>query len=52
MMEPIAILDRRIAKRGRTAATRVLVQWSNCFAEDTTWEFLQDLKQQFPHFSP
>lgn len=52
MMEPLAILDRRVVKRGRTAATQVLVQWSNCFPEDSTWEFLQDLQRQFPNFSP
>lgn len=52
MMEPVAILGRRLVKRGRAAATQVLVQWSNCFPEDSTWEYLQDLQRQFPQFSP
>ena len=52
LLEPIAILDRRLVKRGRVAATQVLVQWSNSFPEDATWEYLQDLKLQFPNFSP
>lgn len=43
LLEPIAILDRRITKRGNHAATQVLVQWSNSFPEDATWEFLHDL---------
>ena len=52
LIEPVAILDRRIAKKGNQAATQVLVQWSNSFPEDATWEFLHDLKQKFPTFSP
>ncbi|XP_071917026.1 uncharacterized protein [Coffea arabica] len=52
MVEPIAVLDRRLVKRGRVAATQVLVQWSNSFPEDATWEYLQDLQLQFPHFNP
>ncbi|XP_071926915.1 uncharacterized protein [Coffea arabica] len=52
LLEPIAILDRRLVKRGRAAATQVLVQWSNSFPEDATWEYLQDLQLQFPNFSP
>lgn len=52
MMEPVTILGRRLVKRGRAAATQVLVQWSNCFPEDSTWEYLQDLQRQFPQFSP
>ena len=52
LAEPIAVLDRRLVKRGRVAATQVLVQWSNSFPEDATWEYLQDLRLQFPHFNP
>ncbi|XP_071918722.1 uncharacterized protein [Coffea arabica] len=43
MVEPIAVLDRRLVKHGRVAATQVLVQWSNSFPEDATWEYLRDL---------
>nr|XP_027101797.1 uncharacterized protein LOC113722757 [Coffea arabica] len=51
LMEPVAILDRRLVRRGRTAATQVLVQWSNSFPEDATREYWYDLHQQYPHFS-
>ena len=51
LVEPVAILDRRLVRRGRTAATQVLVQWSNSFPEDATWEYWFDLHQKYPHFS-
>ena len=51
LMELVAILDRRLVRRGRTAATQVLVQWSNSFPEDATWEYWFDLQQRYPHFS-
>ena len=50
--EPVAILDRRLNKRKGRAITEVLVQWSNCFIEDATWESLYELQQQFPSFNP
>lgn len=48
LVEPVAILDRRLTKRGNQAATQVLVHWSNSFPEDATWEFLFDLQKRFP----
>jgi hypothetical protein len=45
---PIAILDRKLMKKGNGAATVVLVQWSNLYQEDATWEDLTDLQKQFP----
>jgi hypothetical protein len=45
---PIAILDRKLMKKGNGAATVVLVQWSNLNQEDATWEDLTDLQKQFP----
>ncbi|KAL4296046.1 hypothetical protein GQ457_12G011230 [Hibiscus cannabinus] len=50
--EPLKILDRRIGKRGNRAVTEVLVEWSNSFPEDATWEVLHTLKQRFPNFDP
>jgi hypothetical protein len=44
---PIAILDRKLMKKGNGAATVVLVQWSNRYQEDATWEDLTDLQKQF-----
>ena len=50
--EPIAILDRRIGKKRGHAVTEVLIQWSNCFPKDGTWESLFELQRQFPSFNP
>ena len=49
---PVQILQRRMIKKGNHAVTQVLVQWSNSFAEDATWELLADLQAQFPDFDP
>ena len=51
-LEPVAILARRMVKRGNQPATQVLVHWTNSFPEDATWEFLYDLQQRFPDFQP
>ncbi|GMI96746.1 hypothetical protein HRI_003343900 [Hibiscus trionum] len=48
--EHVKILDRRMVKKGNRAVTEVLVEWSNSFPEDSTWEILHNLQQQFPHF--
>lgn len=47
---PEQILERKMVKRGRIAATKVLVKWKNVPIEQATWEFYQDLLQQFPEF--
>ena len=49
---PVCILDRRMKKQGNHAITEVLVQWSNGYPEDATWEKLHHLQQQFPEFDP
>ena len=50
--ESIAILDRRMNKRKGRLITEVLIQWSNCFPEDATWECLFELQEKFPSFTP
>ena len=45
---PIAILDRKMIKKDNRAVTTGLIQWSNLYPEDATWEDLEDLQQQFP----
>ncbi|GMI95803.1 hypothetical protein HRI_003249600 [Hibiscus trionum] len=50
--EPVRILDRRIGRRGGRAVTEVLVEWSNSFPEDATWEVFHILKQRFLDFHP
>lgn len=48
--EPESILDRKMVKRGRVAATKVLVKWKNRPPEQATWEFYYDLLRDFPQF--
>lgn len=45
--KPVAILDRKMAKQGNQAITKVLVQWSNTGPENATWEGLYALQQRF-----
>jgi Chromo (CHRromatin Organisation MOdifier) domain len=49
-IEPIEILDRRLVKRNNTAATEILVKWSNLSDEDSTWEDYEFLCKQSPQF--
>ncbi|GJR79689.1 putative mitochondrial protein [Tanacetum coccineum] len=42
-VEPYAILDRKLAKRGNVAAVYVLVQWTNGTINDATWELYDDI---------
>ncbi|GJX62542.1 reverse transcriptase [Tanacetum coccineum] len=49
-VEPIAILDRRLAKRRNVAAVFVLVQWANGSKEDATWEPIEQIQKNFPSF--
>jgi hypothetical protein len=48
--EPESILERKMVKRGRTAATKVLVQWKGEPTSQATWEFYYDLLKQYPNF--
>jgi hypothetical protein len=49
---PESILDRKMVKRGRVAATKVLVQWKDTPPEMATWEYYYDLLKRFPNFHP
>ncbi|GAU24592.1 hypothetical protein TSUD_289530 [Trifolium subterraneum] len=49
---PVAILERKMVKRGHTAATKVLVQWKDSPPDKATWEFYYDLLKKFPDFHP
>lgn len=50
--EPEAILERKMVKRGRIAATKVLVKWKQLPEELATCEFYYDLLKKFPAFHP
>jgi len=39
------IIDRRMMKKANKDVTMVLVQWSNLFEEDSTWEDLDELSK-------
>ena len=47
LVEPVAVLDRRMIKRGNKAAIQILVQWVNLLPEEATWEDFQFIKSQF-----
>ena len=49
-VEPYAILERRMAKKGNAAAVYVLVQWLNGTVADATWELYEDIAARFPSF--
>lgn len=38
--KPVTILDKKMAKQGNKAITKVLVQWSNASPDEATWETL------------
>ncbi|GJV56012.1 retrotransposable element Tf2 [Tanacetum coccineum] len=48
--EPVAILDRRLAKVNNRAVAYVLVKWSNHIDKDATWENYVDLIQRYLEF--
>ncbi|GKD45813.1 reverse transcriptase [Tanacetum coccineum] len=50
LMEPVPILDRRLAKKGNVATVFVLIQWANRSKEDATWEPIKEIQKKFPHF--
>jgi len=50
LVEPVAILDRRMVKKGNIASTQILVQWANLLPEEATWEDYQFIRSQFPEF--
>ncbi|XP_070020521.1 uncharacterized protein [Nicotiana sylvestris] len=50
LVEPMAILDRRMVKKRNKAVTKVLVQWANLSPEEATWEDYGLLRSQFTEF--
>ncbi|GKA27304.1 transposon ty3-I gag-pol polyprotein [Tanacetum coccineum] len=47
LVEPLTILDRRMAKKGNGMEIYVLVQWTNGTIEDATWESVTELQSKF-----
>ena len=48
-LHPVAVLDRRLVKRGNRAAVSYLVQWEGQTIEDATWHDADYLEKTFPH---
>lgn len=48
---PVRVLQRRVRQVGLRTVVQVLVQWSGCTEEMSTWEDLESLRQQFPRAS-
>ncbi|KAF2308179.1 hypothetical protein GH714_036458 [Hevea brasiliensis] len=51
VIQPQAILDRRIVKRKNATATQLLVHWQGYSPADATWEFTDDFQLHYPFFS-
>lgn len=52
LVEPVAILDRRLVKQNNAPNVEVLVQWANTLPTEATWENWDQLHQKFPQFCP
>ena len=49
ILDPVAILNKCTCQLHSQSITEVLIQWHNMQLEDTTWEPLLQIQQQFPH---
>ncbi|GJW68262.1 retrotransposable element Tf2 [Tanacetum coccineum] len=50
LVQPVKLLDRRMAKKGNIAMVYGLVQWANGTVDDASWEELEKLVKDFPDF--
>ena len=46
--EPVAIVERRMMKKGDAPVIQLQVQWSNRSPTTTTWEDYHTLKERYP----
>jgi hypothetical protein len=47
-LQPRAILDRRMVRHHKQAATQVLIHWKTLSPSEATWEFAEDLRLRYP----
>jgi Chromo (CHRromatin Organisation MOdifier) domain len=47
LLNPIAILDRRVVKKNNAVAVEILVEWANLPVEEATWEDYHFIREQF-----
>nr|GEX56734.1 putative mitochondrial protein [Tanacetum cinerariifolium] len=50
VVEPQAILDKRMQKTGNKAVVYLLIQWANNTPADATWEPSEEFIKRFPEF--
>ena len=50
VLQPVAILDRRVVQRHNVAAVQYLIQWADQPASEATWVFATTFEAQFPEF--
>ncbi|GJW41347.1 reverse transcriptase domain-containing protein [Tanacetum coccineum] len=50
LVQPVKLLDKRMAKKGNIAMVYGLVQWANGTVDDASWEELEKLVKDFPDF--
>ncbi|XP_075087687.1 uncharacterized protein LOC142169687 [Nicotiana tabacum] len=50
LTEPIAILERRMVKKGNKETVEVLVQWANLSKEEAIWKDYAFITSHFPEF--
>ena len=49
--EPLAILERKLVKRGNCADVQLLIHWKNLSPTEATWEFASEIMRRYPSFS-
>ena len=47
--EPVAVLARRLGKKGNKAVVYLLIQWSNKPKEEATWELYSEIAAKYPN---
>jgi len=50
-VEPVAILARKMGRKGNRAVVYLLVQWANKPKEEATWELYSDMEAKYPSFN-
>ncbi|GJX16888.1 hypothetical protein Tco_0217720 [Tanacetum coccineum] len=51
MVEPITLLDGRMARKSNGVEFYVLMRWANGSVEDAIWESVAELQTRFPSFN-
>ena len=49
--QPMAILERKLVKRGNRADVQVLIHWKGLSPAEATWEFVSEIRRRYPSFS-